>query len=54
MNIDYDFVYQALKAYYEVPHWSNVREIFTQQSFDEQLEDIAEALREFEPDSKED
>lgn len=43
-EITYDVVIEALKSYYEVPDYSNVREIFCQQSFDEQIEDIVKAF----------
>lgn len=43
--ITYDTVFQALKDHYEVEEDNCVIEIFCQQSFDEQMSDIAEALQ---------
>lgn len=42
--ITYDIVFNALKEHYGVSEDSSVIEIFNQQCFDEQIEDVAKAL----------
>lgn len=42
-DINYDVIFEALKAYYEVEEDDSVYEIFNQT--DERIEDIAQALK---------